>query len=47
MERMIETRSAQETWQAGYEMGQEAVPWALEKQFLRRGLLQAWEFRIQ
>ena len=26
MERMIETRSAQETWQAGYEMGQEAVP---------------------
>ena len=26
MERMIETCSAQETWQAGYEMGQEAVP---------------------
>ena len=26
MERLIETRSAQETWQAGYEMGQEAVP---------------------
>lgn len=26
MERMIETRSAQETWQAGYEMGEEAVP---------------------
>ena len=26
MERMIETRSAQETWQAGYEMGREAVP---------------------
>ena len=26
MARMIETCSAQETWQAGYEMGQEAVP---------------------
>ena len=26
MDRMIETCSAQETWQAGYEMGQEAVP---------------------
>ncbi|MBR1901177.1 MAG: tRNA (adenosine(37)-N6)-threonylcarbamoyltransferase complex ATPase subunit type 1 TsaE [Lachnospiraceae bacterium] len=26
MEKVLETRSAQETWQAGYEMGQEAVP---------------------
>ena len=26
MEKILETRSAKETWQAGYEMGQEAVP---------------------